>query len=134
MNTTATKNILATVEFPINTSLENLAAKLGMVFDGLSFEKESTGRFDEVPAFVAQQSSMTFVLFGIPEGESGDAYVLELSAETLLSIQEFRKNIPKFVSSFLIDKQINSRGYLDYSEELVNALRSVGMADCKVIS
>jgi hypothetical protein len=134
MNTSAKKNVLATVEFPINTSLESLAAKLGTVFDGLSFEKERTGRFDEVPAFVAQHSGMTFVLFGIPEEESGDAYVLELSAETLLPIQEFRKDVPEIVRSFLVDKQINSRGYLDYSGELVNALRSVGMADCKVIS
>ncbi|MFC5473537.1 hypothetical protein [Paraherbaspirillum soli] len=134
MDATLMNNIHAAVEFPIDIPLEDLAIQLEGVLGGLSFEREETGRFEEVPAFVAQQSGMTFILFGLPANELGDAFVLELSAETPLALQEFQKTVSEFVGGILSDKEINSRGYFDYSDELANALRSVGMEGCKAIS
>jgi hypothetical protein len=127
MSKNSMKNILATVELPINMPLEKLAAKLAIAVGGIIFEKEETGRFDEVPAFVANLPEMEFVLFGVPDGEDGDYFVLEFSARTELSIDEFRINILEFVGSFLVTKHVNIRGYFDYSEEMANSLFSKGL-------
>ena len=123
------KNILATVEIPSLVPIEQVAAKLSGVIDGIVFEKDETGRFDEVPAFIARHSNsgMIFILFGIPEGEFSDAYTFEFSAETDLPIQEFRKNTLEFLSDFLEEKGINSRGYFDYSDELAKSLSAKGI-------
>lgn len=113
--------------------LEEMAGKLGTVLGGLIFKREETGRFEEVPAFVAEDgnSGMTFILFGIPEGETSDAYTLECSAETELSIQEFRKNSFGLISKILTPKEVNSRGYFDYSNELATALSASGVSASK---
>lgn len=133
MNAGPAKHILATVEFPINMPLETLAGELGKAIGGITFEREETGRFEEVPAFVVKNSEMNFVLFGLPEGENGDAYVLELSAEIPLAIQEIRKTNLEFIERSIYNKEKNSRGYLDYSDELANSLSSKGLKARKVI-
>ena len=132
MNTHSMKNILATVELPINMSLEAMTAKLTIAIGDIVFEKEETGRFDEVPAFIAKQSDMEFVLFGLPEGEDGEDFVLELSGKTPLSISEFRTKVLGFVGSFLVEKEANSRGYFDFSDELAKALCSKGLMARKI--
>ena len=86
-------SILARVELPIDRTLGELAASIGASIGGVAFKEEESGRFDEVPAYTARHSDLEFVLFGLPEGEDGDAYVLELSAKTQLTIQEFQKTI-----------------------------------------
>ena len=129
MDEISKKDILAVVEIPNVLPFDEMAGTLGAAIDGIIFEREETGRFDEVPAFIAKDvnSSAKFILFGIPEGEYSDAYTLELSAETDLPIQEFRKSTLTFLNSFLNEKGINCRGYLDYSDELANALRTKGI-------
>ena len=59
------KNILAEVEVPSVIPLEEMASKLGAMIGGIIFDPEVTGRFEEVPAFVAKDvnSGMTFILF-----------------------------------------------------------------------
>lgn len=120
------KYIIAEAEISAVISLVEMAAKLSSIIGGITFKQEVTGRFEEVPAFVADDgnSGMQLILFGIPEGETGDAYLLECSAETDLSIEEFSKNVNRFLSGILVEngKEIDSRGYFDFSDELASAL------------
>jgi hypothetical protein len=122
-------NILAVVEISSAMSLEETAARLETIIGGIKFEREETGRYEEVPAFVTEDvnSGTTFILFGIPEGEIRDAYILECLAETDFPIYEFREKTLEFISSILIEKEVNSRGYFDYSNELGNALKINGI-------
>ena len=133
MEAISTKYILGLVEIPNVLPLEELAGKLGMAIDGINFKKEMSGHFEEVPAFTAEDanSNAKFILFGIPEGEFGDAYTLEFSAETDAPIQEFKKSTIKFLNELLNEKRINSEGFFDYSDELANALRVKGIKTCK---
>lgn len=126
-------HVLATVEFPISSSLADLAASLGVVVQDLKFEYEDTGRFDEVPAYVAEKDGARFTLFGTPEGQVGDAYVLEFSFDTWHSMEELRHAYRIFGDDFFVDKEVNSRGYFDYSEELAKHLRQVGFETCKAL-
>ena len=132
MKSSLKKSILATVELPILMPLEDLALKLEEAIGDISFEREDTGRFEEVPAFVAEETNMAFVLWGVPEREHSDVYILEMSAETPLPIEEFRNSTLGFASPFLHNKEPNSRGYLDYSDELANALCSRGIRAYKL--
>ncbi|MDY7574615.1 hypothetical protein [Actimicrobium sp. CCI2.3] len=131
--TVSTKSILAVVEVSSTLPLEEMARKLSAIIGRFTFELEETGRFEEVPAFVAKDDSsgMTFILFGIPKGEICDAYTLECSAETKLSIPDFSKSLVRFWSNILIEKNINARGYFDYSDELATALTANGISATK---
>ncbi|QBE65064.1 hypothetical protein [Pseudoduganella lutea] len=127
------KNILAEVEISSAMPLDETAEKLGEVLGGIIFEREETGRFEEVPAFVAKddKSGVTFVLFGIPDGEICDAYTLECSAETNLSIQGFKNMTSGLLNQIISEKEVNSRGYFDYSDELAQALTGKGIMSLK---
>ena len=93
MNKIFKRNILAEVEIASVMPLDEMASQLEGIIGGINFVREETGRFEEVPAFVAKvvNSGMNFILFGIPDGETCDAYTLECSAETVLSVQYFKK-------------------------------------------
>ena len=129
MEKNSTTYIRATVTLPVDMLFEGSAIHLEKILKGFHFR--DTDRYDEVPAFVAQEADVTFTLFGIPEGETSDVYILKLSAETPLTLSEFKKTIPEFISKIFTDKEMNSRGYFDYSEELANALCSAGMKGCE---
>jgi hypothetical protein len=135
MDAISRKYILATVEIPNDTSVEVLADRLGAVIDGIFFKEDEIGHFEEVPAFIAedQKSNARFILFGVPDGEFSNAYTLELSAETDLPIPDFRKSTLKFLNGILTEKDANSRGYIDYSDEMANALTKNGITAAKSI-
>ncbi|MFT5533282.1 MAG: hypothetical protein ACI802_001514 [Candidatus Paceibacteria bacterium] len=122
-------SLLAEVEVPSSLPLEEMARKLSAIIGGFTFEPEETGRFEEVPAFFAKDDSsgVTFILFGIPEGEICDAYTLECSAETELFIPDFSRSLLGFMSNIVVEKNINARGYFDYSDELAAALTANGI-------
>lgn len=126
-------HVLATVEFPISAPLDDLAASLGAVTQGLKFVFDDTGRFDEVPAYIAEKDGARFTLFGTPEGEAGESYVLEFSFETPHSMEELRHTYRMFGDDFFVDKEMNGRGYFDYSKELAEHLRKVGFDTCKAL-
>lgn len=122
------KNLFAEVEVSSALPLEEMARELSTIICGFTFEREETGRFEEVPAFVAKDGSgVTFVLFGVPEGETCDAYTLECSAETELPIMEFKRNLLGFMNGIFVEKNVNTRGYYDYSAELAAALAANGI-------
>jgi hypothetical protein len=130
---TSINNILASVEVSSTLPLKEMARKLSAIIGGFIFENDDTGRFEEVPAFFAKDNSsgMTFVLFGIPEDETCDAYTLQCSVETELSIPDFSRSLFGFMSNIFVEKNINKRGYFDYSEELATALTVNGISATK---
>jgi hypothetical protein len=130
---TSKNNILANVEVSSAIPLEDMARKLSAIIGGFTFEYDGTGRFEEVKAFIAKDNSSgtTFVLFGIPEDETCDAYTLQCSVETELSIPDFSRRLFGFMSNIFVEKNINKRGYFDYSDELATALTVNGISATK---
>jgi hypothetical protein len=127
------KHVIATVEFPTELPLADMAARLGAAVGNIVFEKDESGLYEEVPAFIAQESGVSYVLYGLPEEEPVGAYVLELSAQTQLSIREFWVGANPFVRTILNDKKLNSSGYFDFSDELATSLRERGIRHCKAV-
>lgn len=110
-----------------------MAQSLGAVARDLRFEYDDSGRFDEVPTYIAEKDGARFTLFGTPEGELEDAYVLEFSYDTPRSIAELRDSFLVFGGKFFVDKEVNGRGYFDYSIELAERLRQLGFESCKAV-
>ncbi|NKJ20370.1 hypothetical protein [Dyella sp. SG609] len=119
-------DFIATVSFPASLPLSLLAKKIDLAFKGLHLKKEDTGRFEEVPAYVGDSGGLEFVLFGIPEGEVSDIYILEFTHRTRQSIIELDDALDILGKNFFTEKSINERGYLDYSIELAQRLRDLG--------
>jgi hypothetical protein len=99
----------------------------------MKFEKDDTGRFDEVPAYVAEKDGARFTLFGTPDSDVSDSYVLEFSFDTPQTMEELRNTYRMFGDDFFVDKEMNGRGYFDYSEELAEHLRQKGFEACKAV-
>jgi len=135
MSEIRTKYLLARVTVPIDEDLDELAHRLTRLISGFTFEPELTGRFEEVPASVAQQDGMEFILMGAPEDEpDSDEYVLEFVSETDQSLEALLGQDPGgFVRRFVREKPENERGFLDYSLELAQVLVECGIPGCKPI-
>jgi hypothetical protein len=128
------KYLLARVTVPITDEMGVLADFLTNLIPGLTFEEDATGRFDEVPAFIATQDGMEFILMGVPEGETGDEYVLEFECETNLPLDEFLdSDTGGFVRRFVGGKVVDERGFMDCSRELAQLLIESGIPGCKPI-
>lgn len=134
INKNTRKYVTATVALPKTESLKDTAEKLNFIFPGLHLTFEDTGRYDEVPAYVAKNMGIDFTLFGIPDDEIGDSFLLKIKGEIDMPFSDFRKISPKFINNFLVEKSINSRGFLDYSEELLNILTSQGFDQCEALT
>ncbi len=120
---------------PVSESLDALIDRLNRLMPGFILQEELTGRYEEVPAFVAEQDGMEFVLFGIPAGEpDGDGYVLEFDCATNLSIEALlARDTGGFLRRFVSEKPVENGAFMDYSEELAQALVQHGIEGCKPI-
>lgn len=129
------KYLLARVNMPIRESLDAFAGRLDRLMRGFMFEEETSGRFEEVPAFVAEKGGVEFVLFGVPEGEPDtETYVLEFRCKTEQSIEAFlASDAGGFLRQFVRDKPAKDGMFLDYSEELAAVLVQSGIEGCKSI-
>ena len=128
------KYLSARVRVPANEQLEALADHLSSLMPGFSFEEESTGRYEEVPAFVAENRSMHFVLLGIPEGERGNAYELKFYCTTDLPIDAvLDSDTGGFIRQFVCEKPLEKGMFMDFSQELAKLLIQRGVAGCKPI-
>ncbi len=56
------------IEIKNESSFEDVSIKLARAL-GISFEQEISGRFEEFPAYVAQDIEYIYYLIGIPEPE-----------------------------------------------------------------
>lgn len=134
MSEVTTKYLLARVTVPITEDLYEFAGRLTQLIPGFIFEPEMTGRFEEVPACVAYQSGMEFVLFGAPEDESVDEYELKFKCETNLPLEVLlAQDAGGFVRRFAGEKPVDERGFLDCSQELAQLLVECGIPGCKPI-
>ncbi len=129
------RHLLAMIDIPVTGQLAEVAAHLTRLLPSFSFELENSGRYEEVPAFVAKCGAMSFALLGIPDGEDGDEYQLEFDCITTQSLEQLAgdkdaQTIGLFVRE---EKTSNSRGFYDYSQELADLLISLGIPGCKPI-
>jgi hypothetical protein len=127
-------HLLASVWIPIGEPLKAFADRLTRLMPGFTFEEETTGRYEEVPAYLAERGGMEFVLFGVPEDEVSDEYVLEFDCRTELLLEELlERDAGGFVRQFVHERVVNERGFLDYSDELAKVLVQHGIPGCKPI-
>ncbi|UXH76181.1 hypothetical protein [Roseateles amylovorans] len=123
------KYLIARVDIPAVEALELVADRLSQL-TGFVFKEEATGRYDEVPAFIAEQNEVEFILFGVPEGESG-SYELKFRCETDRSIEAMlTRDAEGFLRQFVSDK---SGAFMDYSDTLAQALIRHGIQGCRPI-
>lgn len=135
MSEVRTKYLLARVRVPTTEGLDELADRLTRLITGFTFEPELTGRFEEVPACVAQQHEMEFILMGTPEDEIDDGEcVLKFVSETDQSLEALlAQDTGGFVRRFVVEKPESENGFLDYSQELAQLLVECGIPGCKPI-
>jgi hypothetical protein len=128
------KYLLARVTLPATETFNCVADRLSQLMPGFALEEESTGRYDEVPAFIAERDEFEFVLLGIPVGESGDDYEFKFRCETDLSIEALlARDVGGFLRQFVHDKAVSKGEFMDFSEELAQALVRQGIEGCKPI-
>lgn len=128
------KYLLARVDIPATESLKIVADRLSQLMPGFELEEEVTGRYDEVPAFVAERDEIELVLLGVPEGESGSDYELKFRCETGLSIETLlAHDAGGFLRQFVSEKPVENGAFMDLSEELAQALVRHGIEGCKPI-
>lgn len=103
---------------------------------GFSFKEEDSGRYEEIPAYQAISGDMQILLLGIPpEDESfDDEYRLEFNCKTNASLEHlFQSPGGEFIRKFATPKSPNSRGAIEYSQELADYLTSCGIEGCRPI-
>lgn len=129
------KHLLARVDMPIRESLDAFASRLDRLIHGFVFEEETSGRFEEVPAFVAEKGDVGFVLLGVPEDEpTTETYVLEFRCTTEQPIAVLlASDAGGFLQQFVRDKPARDGMFLDYSEELAAVLVQGGIEGCRPI-
>jgi hypothetical protein len=125
------KHLIARVIVPTGESAEALAARLTLLMPGFVFEEDLDGRYDEVPAFIAESGGSSFVLFDTPEGEHADWYDLEFTCTTEMSIEELLdSDAGGFLRRFVTDKPPKDGIFLNFSEELSELLVRCGIPGC----
>ena len=128
------KYLSAQVRVPPREQLETLAERLSGLMPGFRFEEELTGRYEEFPAFVAEGDPFSFVLLGIPESESGDAYELRFSCRTDLPIDALIDGDPGgFIRQFVSEKPLKDGMFMNFSQELAQLLVQLGIPGCEPI-
>jgi hypothetical protein len=69
---------LAVVAIEASHSLEETAQMLNEILKGFLLSEDQSGRFEEIPAYADQKLDIELQLFGIPEEEEGDHYILRV--------------------------------------------------------
>lgn len=129
-------HLSAMIMIAASEGFEQFVHRLANSMPGIAFTVEDSGRYEEIPAYEAKAGEMEFLLLGIPEEDIDheDEYRLEFSCTTQASIAELVQR-PEciFAGQFIRDKPLNSRGFLDYSQELSDFLTSRGIEGCKPV-
>lgn len=124
-----TKSFWAAVEFSSPHALSDLAARLNEA-TGIALSFDESGRYDEVPAFVAEIAGLDVSLLGVPEEHQAHESVLKVRLRTELSFEAIYASLPSFFRCVLVDKGVDARGFINCSSELAKALLERGFADC----
>ena len=126
--------LLGTVHIPILEPLKQCADRLSAALDGVAFVAEESGKYEEVPAYVGSKGEAEFVLFGVPDGESADEYVLEFNCKSAAPVSKLAvQSSVAFLAHVADDKPRNARGYVDVSPELCAHLNQVDFALGKAV-
>jgi len=127
------KDYLATIEITAVSSIKSVLIQLAKAFNGFEFFEDTSGRFEEVPAFVAKNGSVNLTLFGIPEDEESDVYILELSCDESMDRDAFEGIIGSELMNILpVELVAGVNGYTDISSCLVSYINSVSNLECSI--
>ncbi|MDQ0017779.1 hypothetical protein J2W23_006193 [Variovorax boronicumulans] len=100
---------------------------------GLQFNEETSGRYDEIPAYEASTGEVNFLLLG-PQDEEDEEYRLEVICNTNSPLNLLIDQSGEFVRSFIHEKPMNAQGFMDFSQELADALMALGIRCCRSIT
>jgi hypothetical protein len=127
--------LVASVTVPTDEGFYEFADRLSRVIPGFTFEADTSGYYEEVPACVAWRAEMRFILFGTPEDEVHDGeYVLDFECETDLPLEALPSQDPSgFVRRVVGHKTPSQRGYINCSQELAQFVTDLGIPGCKPI-
>jgi hypothetical protein len=134
MNDLIRVRLSADIQIPIDHALQSCAERLTSVLDGFKLERDEDCRFDEYPAFIAEDFGVEIVLFGIPDDEPSDWYSLRVSTAAKLSVPEWHTALAHTFLQPLLHRQPPPGAWrLDLSHELAHYLHDHGIPGCKAM-
>jgi hypothetical protein len=127
--------VVGRVTVPTADGFYEFADRLSQLIPGFTFEEDSSGYYEEIPACVAWRGDVQFILFGTPEDEVNDGeYVLRFECRTDLPLESLPSQDPSgFVQRFVGHRTVNEHGYMDCSQELAQYMADLGIPGCKPI-
>jgi hypothetical protein len=134
MNDSVRVRLSADIQIPIDHALQACAECLTSMLVGFDLQRDEDCRFDEYPAFVADDHGVEIVLFGIPDDEPPDWYLLRLSTAEKRSVPEWHAALAgTFLQSLLHRQPPPGAWRLDLSDDLARHLQDHGMPGCKAM-
>ena len=86
-----------------------------------------------MPTFTAKNSRINLTLFGIPDGETSNAYILELTCDYDIDLEEEgRLTGSKLVQGIPWDVEVDESGYANISSYLAEYINSLGSLCCTI--
>jgi hypothetical protein len=134
MNDSDRVRLSADIQIPNEYALQACAESLTSVLRGFKLQPDEDCRFDEYPAFIADDRGVEIVLFGIPDDEPSDWYALRLSTAAKLSLPEWHTALAgTFLQALLHHQPPPGAWRLDLSEDLARYLQDHGIPGCKAM-
>jgi hypothetical protein len=115
------------VVFRSDRPLKELSSQCSEIFETQFIE---TDQFDEVPGHVAQIGEVELALMKAPDEHPTRESTLSIIARTDLEIEDYVAKLPAIFREIFVSKPVNSRGFIECSEELQNAFLARGFSDC----
>lgn len=105
-------HFLATVEFSEHRSLPDLAADISRVCE-IVLTQDDSGRFDEVPAYVASVGEVQLTLFGPTKEQEERECILEVSYRTSFPARQAQAAATALLQSVFESGELDSTGYIN---------------------
>jgi hypothetical protein len=115
------------IVFRSDRPLKELSAQCSQIFETQFIE---TDQFDEVPGHIAKIGEVELALMKAPDEHPTRESTLSISARTDLEIEDYVATLPAIFREIFVSKPVNSRGFIECSEELQNAFLARGFSDC----
>jgi hypothetical protein len=124
---------LGTVAIGADVPFEGVAKILNGCLRGFCLLEEETGRFEEIPAYVDEQSGVEVQLFGIPEGEDDDHYIFKVRCiDDIDPVLLGKKLGDELIVNFTKSNTQEKNGYVNVSQIVLEYFKSHTSLKCWV--
>ena len=125
---------VAEIDIITSLSLDEVAKHLTNEIEILDFVADESGRFEEVPAYIATVGELEFVLLGPPDDVESDGCFLQLISKSDIELQEYiEKYGARYFGGFPCDESmVGESGYVNATGEVLNFLRESSILEFKV--